>query len=457
MLAHVKSVVGGEPCFGLKTDLWSPRDNKVSYSATRLSMLIESGEEGLQDVSHLVEFQRFPENRHTSAALSRHFKGVMKTRNLSFDNISLVTADGASNNKKAFKILKKRMEVCGPHQLHRSVEHGLGNAGASKNAGLQAHIKRNGSMSRSFHQSVLHSEPLEGSQRIGYVSADKETVEDAVDPDPCSDEKEGGEESEDSDVEQIEANHREGKDYPLQHRCLSAPEWSKNNQVESCLAPIHDVSVDLQAHTGAGLDMEFSLASALHQNLTAQSADVVSGADEDETWTIVHADTLPSDLKQFRKVVAEQVSERMLTLDEDTLLALKMNPSLDTSSDGVIFKEKQGSFEMMEAVYNRQLRYRGTYLLKSGLLDTQGKGAHGDNSEAQASLPSTESGGGIPAARGPQLKKRTIGQSATKFMTSSAPAATSSEFESTLNEKIRLEKETFVLKCRAAMLSGNGT
>ncbi|KAK3248272.1 hypothetical protein CYMTET_42257, partial [Cymbomonas tetramitiformis] len=349
-------------------------------------MIMENEKGTLEDVAPLLEFQRFPENRHTGPALSRHYNGVLTVRKLSMKSISLPTADGASNNKKAFKILKKRLKAArGVKQMrsvlrvHRVRWHGIYRM-LKNNRKLESDIKVALTGARSGicgEVAAYLAPPGEASDPSATMAGDTDISSGGE-----NSESSGGEESEDSDGEQVEANQREEKEFPLQHRCLTGSEWSKNNQVESCFAPIHDVSVDLQAHTGAGLDLEYTLACALHQNLTAMTVDTVSGADEEETWNTVHADTLPADLKQFRRVVAQQVEARMLTLDEDTLISLKMNPSLDTSAEGTLFKDKQGSFELMEAGYNRQLRVRGTFLLQGGLLDTAGsatgKGVEGD-------------------------------------------------------------------------------
>ncbi|KAK3243873.1 hypothetical protein CYMTET_7249 [Cymbomonas tetramitiformis] len=451
---------------------------------------------------------RFPRGRHTGPALARQLTHLLRDNNLDMDkHITLPTLDGASNNKSAFKVLGKKFKVCGPHQLQRSVQYGLGNAGKRKNKSLLSHISKNAKQSRSFHSSVLHSERLEksqlsrGAKRVknvlrqhvirwsgiykmlkngrhlegdikysltgsrngvcGEAAAFVEPTEHeaavetgGADVETSEDEN-AGESDVDSDFEQVEANECEGKEYPLSHRCLAAPDWTKNNQLESVFAPLHDVSVDLQSLTGAGLDKEHVLSEILHRTLTAGTVDVVSGAGQDETWTRVHADTLPADIQQFREVTATQVQERMINMDEDTLLALKMNPSIDTSAEGQLFKDKRACYELMESVYNRQLRKRGMHLWQKGHFGSNAAGgafAGGSSSEDQRGSTVARAEGTDRSVK----KRRTISENASAFR----PATVSSlaqDIETAVAEKIRLEKETFASRCMVAMESGKYT
>ncbi|KAK3253829.1 hypothetical protein CYMTET_36938 [Cymbomonas tetramitiformis] len=489
---------------GLQSDVYSQRDNKVAYAATRISLVVKI-EGVLMDVCPLLDFSRFPRGRHTGPALARQLTHLLRDNNLDMDkHITLPTLDGASNNKRAFKVLGKKFKVCGPHQLQRSVQYGLGNAGKRKNKSLLSHISKNAKQSRSFHSSVLHSERLEksqlsrGAKRVknvlrqhvirwsgiykmlkngrhlegdikysltgsrngvcGEAAAFVEPMEDeaavetgGADVETSEDEN-AGESEVDSDFEQVEANECEGKEYPLSHRCLAAPDWTKNNQLESVFAPLHDVSVDLQSQTGAGLDKEHVLSEILHRTLTAETVDVVSGAGQDETWMRVHADTLPADIQQFREVTATQVQERMINMDEDTLLALKMNPSIDTSAEGQLFKDKRACYELMESVYNRQLRKRAMHLWQKGHFGSNAAGgafAGGSSSEDQRGSTVARAEGTDRSVK----KRRTISENASAFR----PATVSSlaqDIETAVAEKIRLEKETFASRCMVAMESG---
>ncbi|KAK3243489.1 hypothetical protein CYMTET_46861 [Cymbomonas tetramitiformis] len=94
----------------------------------------------------------------------------------------------------------------------------------------------------------------------------------------------------------VEANVAKGKEFPLQHRCLRPAAWRKNNELESAMTTAYDVSQALQGHEGVGLDKEYILASALHNDLTSTVLPVVSGVGEIETWDEVHFENLSSDV-----------------------------------------------------------------------------------------------------------------------------------------------------------------
>ncbi|KAK3264233.1 hypothetical protein CYMTET_27015 [Cymbomonas tetramitiformis] len=476
------------------------------------------------DVCPLLGFDEFTVNSHTGQAIARYLKTLLATANLTIeDSITLPTLDGAGNNKKAFKILKKRMKVCAPHNLQRSIQYGLGRAGKRKNLSIQALIERNARQSKGFNTSVKHSLRLQKAQTsrgiqkrktkrvfqqhairwgglyrmlrqnrklesdiklaltgsrdgvceesAAFVTAasthtaatpiEVGTQNDDVDvsdgEDPVHDE------DFDSDADQVEANENEGKEYPLQHRCLPAADWKKNNQFESVLTTAYDVSEALQSHSGCGLDKEFILASFLYADLTGDVVEVVSGAHATETWSPVHATALPADLRQFRTVAAEQIKERLLVLEMETLLALKMNPSIDTTEEGVIFKDKSGSLELMNAQYNRQLRHRGNVLLQTGQI---GKGVPSGRKEGCASQPASRSEGARlsesqSAASGqatPTPKRRkTLEALANAFTTGPSVADTSVapvDASVLLDTLITAEKESFVSACKAAVTSG---
>ncbi|KAK3282838.1 hypothetical protein CYMTET_9444 [Cymbomonas tetramitiformis] len=190
-----------------------------------------------------------------------------------------------------------------------------------------------------------------------------------------------------SDADQVEANEREGKEFPLQHRCLGASDWKQGRQMESCLVTPYECSQAMQGHQAVGLDKEYVLACATHRTLTADKVEIVSGNEVNESWHKVHADSLPADIKQFRRITAEQIEKRLLlTLDDDTLLALKMNPSIDTSETGPLFIGKSTSLELVDAVYNRQLRLRGKHLYSVGAIKLRGSQEGGTLPESSASI-----------------------------------------------------------------------
>lgn len=60
-----------------------------------------------------------------------------------------------------------------------------------------------------------------------------------------------------------------------------------------------------------------------------------------------------------RAIMVEQLTKRFKldsTPDRHTLLALKMNPQIDTSPEGPLLMHKQAMREMMDAEYKRALR-----------------------------------------------------------------------------------------------------
>lgn len=68
-----------------------------------------------------------------------------------------LTGDGAANNKKAAKELKVDLEVCGPHNLQRAAEKGVGHDKGKKkvssNPEVAQLLKRNARMAAVFKRS----------------------------------------------------------------------------------------------------------------------------------------------------------------------------------------------------------------------------------------------------------------------------------------------------------------
>ena len=72
-----------------------------------------------------------------------------------------------------------------------------------------------------------------------------------------------------------------------------------------------------------------------------------------------NATQLPPMFKTFRKELAQQLTTRFdidTTPNRHVLLALKMNPAVNTSADGPQFAGKAAKWEMMQAEYKRALR-----------------------------------------------------------------------------------------------------
>ena len=257
----------------------------------------------------------------------------------------------------------------------------------------------------------------------------------------------------------MEANDAKGNDFPLQHRCLGQAEWKKNNLLESVLTTPYEISEAVQGHAGCGLDKAFILATTLHAELTADVVAVVSGCDEAEVWENVHALALPPDLQQFRSITASEIKERVLSFDKDVLLSLKMNPSIDTSVEGVLFKDMSAIVEMLEGEYNRQLRYRGKYLVNRGWLAA---GAERPGAESAPNDPSEEHNvdeqAGVSVVQSAPKRRKTLAELASSFtgttQTTEVICDGSETTDAVVTERIRGEKETFVALCKAAVSSG---
>ncbi len=101
----------GEPFAGFQSDIWSPKDSRTSYAASRLSFVAQIKGVNM-DVAPCIGFDQFPENSHTGDAIGRYFVNLLAIYNLTMTkSITLPTLDGAGNNKKAFKTLKKPAKV----------------------------------------------------------------------------------------------------------------------------------------------------------------------------------------------------------------------------------------------------------------------------------------------------------------------------------------------------------
>jgi hypothetical protein len=85
----------------------------------------------------------------------------------------------------------------------------------------------------------------------------------------------------------------------------------------------------------------------------------VSGRKATETWKETSASALPPMFKTFRKELVSQLTTRFAldtTPNKHVLLALKMNPSVNTATDSPQLDGKAAKAEMMDAEYSRALR-----------------------------------------------------------------------------------------------------
>ena len=79
--------------------------------------------------------------------------------------VGLAIEDGASNNKKANRILQQDQAVCSDHDIARAVLFGSGDTGnPSKNPELKAFSKKASAQSASFSRSVIANKDLQVAQ-----------------------------------------------------------------------------------------------------------------------------------------------------------------------------------------------------------------------------------------------------------------------------------------------------
>ena len=96
-----------------------------------------------------------------------------------------------------------------------------------------------------------------------------------------------------------------------------------------------------------------------------QRVELVSGRDATETWKETNASSLKPMFKTFRKEFASELTTRFTldsTPDKHTLLALAMNPSLNTTSSSPLLTDKRAMYEMLVAEYKRALRRQAVRL-----------------------------------------------------------------------------------------------
>ena len=87
--------------------------------------------------------------------------------------------------------------------------------------------------------------------------------------------------------------------------------------------------------------------------------ELVSGRQETEAWKETNASGLPEMFKIFRKEFAAELTKRFeldTTPSSHILLALKMNPAINTAADSPLLSGKSAMAELMTAEYKRALR-----------------------------------------------------------------------------------------------------
>ena len=134
------------------------------------------------------------------------------------------------------------------------------------------------------------------------------------------------------------------KAFPLAHRCLSLSDFRSTDVLESLLDRPREMTTVCQDTTegyGEGIDlgMNYLMITGARDEATADCVELVSGRGTDaspEVWKETNASSLPTMFRTFRKELAAQLSKRFsldTTPSKHVLLALKMNPAIDTTCE----------------------------------------------------------------------------------------------------------------------------
>ena len=134
------------------------------------------------------------------------------------------------------------------------------------------------------------------------------------------------------------------KAFPLAHRCLSLSDFRSTDVLESLLDRPREMTTVCQDTTegyGEGIDlgMNYLMITGARDEATADRVELVSGRGTDaspEVWKETNASSLPTMFRTFRKELAAQLTTRFsldTTPSKHVLLALKMNPAIDTTCE----------------------------------------------------------------------------------------------------------------------------
>lgn len=175
----------GSPCAGLIDDIWSKRRCRQSFACARVALGIDgdlleahcralktqawseklSYSGSIVQCSPILNFSTLSSARHTGRVIADWKERVLADVGFTPKDISLNTADGASNNKKSVKLLKMPFMVCYPHNLQRAVLIAAGISGEPcRNPALRDYQKRSNRMASSFSRSGVATAALFESQ-----------------------------------------------------------------------------------------------------------------------------------------------------------------------------------------------------------------------------------------------------------------------------------------------------
>ena len=165
----------------------------------------------------------------------------------------------------------------------------------------------------------------------------------------------------DADEEQIQKNLDCNKEYPLAHRALSQAEYGLIAQFESVLKLPLETTCIWQKSSGIGLSEGYRMAVALHNYQAIGKVDLVRGDGKTEDWKPIAANGLDLSVQRYRAIMKEQLDARFNitgTPPPEILLALMMDPTVDTSEKGCLLKGKHSMLNLMKTEYITALRKR---------------------------------------------------------------------------------------------------
>ena len=169
----------GEPFAGSTSDVWSMINCTSSYFCMRLNLVLEpdmvftASSTGtrpttLVEAAPMIAFRVFTETKHSGKVLATVKTEALAKFNMGPASLSLMTEDGASNNKAAAKIINAPFKVCSPHDLQRAVLFATGLAGTvSKNVPLKDFVGGASRMAAAPHRSTKTSSRLQEAQIEG--------------------------------------------------------------------------------------------------------------------------------------------------------------------------------------------------------------------------------------------------------------------------------------------------
>ena len=192
VVISMQRVKFGDPFAGTTSDIWSTSNCRASFFCMRLSMVLEpeivfaaastgskgsknsSGSTytrptGLTEVAPMICFREFTETSHSGKVIASVKKSALAKYKMSPDtSLSLMTEDGASNNKSSAKQLQAPFKVCCPHDLQRAVLFAADEAGSvSQNPELKEFIQKASKMASAPHRSTATSDRLQKAQIEG--------------------------------------------------------------------------------------------------------------------------------------------------------------------------------------------------------------------------------------------------------------------------------------------------